>query len=418
MNYNNYAPPPNNGYNNQAPHMQQGYQQQGYPPQGQFGAVPQHGGQQGYAQNPQLGYGAPPMRQGYDSYPQQGYGAPQPGYQQNSPMPPQQGYGNPVHQPQTWVPPAPPFDPSYNADSDVEIIRKATKGFGTDEKALIHVLARKSPAHTLQLSERFEQLVGKSLVAVIEKETSKWFSFGLVGCASGPLDWDVALLHRAMQGLGTHEDLLTELLIGRSNGEINELKYAYEKKYHRSLQAAVQGDLSMKTERMFNMALTARRDEEYVPIDQARVQADIHTLYGASSKRLGTDEIQVCGIVLSRSDNHLRAVAQGYAMSHRKTVPEMIRAEFSGHMRDALLHAMDGAIDRPTRDANLLEESMAGMGTKDERLTYRVVRMHWDRAHTANVKARYQHVFRKDLVSRIKGETSGDYERLLVACLS
>lgn len=431
MSYNNYQQPYGGqpgGYNYNGPPQQNYASNQQYPPQGNYGPSPVGGFQPqqqntGYAPPPhgqQQGYGAPPMQQ-------QGYGAPpmqQGGYQ--APPPQNQGYGAPAYggqgyqqpQPQTWTPPAPPFDPAYNADADVEIIRKATKGFGTDEKQLINVLSHKSPAHTLQLSQRFEQLVGKPLIAVIEKETSKWFCFGLVGCASGPLDWDVALLKRAMAGMGTHEDLLTELLIGRSNGEMNELKYAYEKKYHKALQAAVQGELSMKTERMFNMALTARRDEEYIPIDHGRVQADIQTLYSNSTGQIGTDEIAVCGIILSRSDNHLRAVAQGYASMHRKTIPEMIRSEFSGHMKEALLHAIEGAIDRVRRDAHLLEEAMAGMGTKDERLTYRIVRMHWDRQHTAAVRAAYRQIYGKDLITRVKGETSGDYERLLVACLS
>lgn len=398
--YSNY---PNQQYSAPHPPYQQNYQGQ------------QPGGYSQNFSNAPAPYGPPSGQQGYPSAQQ--YSQPiQTTY-------PPQFQGSPSNlqwqsqQQHSWAPPAPPFDPMYNADGDVEILRRATKGFGTDEKALIAVLAQKSPAHTLQLAERFEQLVGKSLIQVIEKETSKWFCFGLVGCASGPLNWDVALLHRAMEGLGTHEDLLTELLIGRSNGEMNELKYAYEKKYHKALQSAVQGELSMKTERMFNMALTARRDEEYAPIDPMKVQNDIRTLYSASSTRLGTDEITVCGLILSRSDNHLRAVAHGYVQLHRKTVPDMITSEFSGHMKQALLHAINGAINRAARDAVLLEDAMQGMGTKDERLTYRVVRLHWDKQHTAAVKSAYYQMFGKDLIQRVKGETSGDYERLLIACL-
>jgi annexin A7/11 len=34
-----------------------------------------------------------------------------------------------------------------------------------------------------------------------------------------------------------------------------------------------------------------------------------------------------------------------------------------------------------------------------------------------HVRQAYQTRFKKDLVRRIKGETSGDYERLLVACV-
>lgn len=64
-----------------------------------------------------------------------------------------------------------------------------------------------------------------------------------------------------------------------------------------------------------------------------------------------------------------------------------------------------------------LEETMAGAGTKDHLLVNRVVRIHWDRNHMQQVKGAYQHLFHKSLTGRIKGETSGDYERLLIACL-
>jgi annexin A7/11 len=45
------------------------------------------------------------------------------------------------------------------------------------------------------------------------------------------------------------------------------------------------------------------------------------------------------------------------------------------------------------------------------------VRIHWDKNHLQQVKGAYQHHFHKGLVHRVKGETSGHYERLLVACL-
>jgi annexin A7/11 len=60
---------------------------------------------------------------------------------------------------------------------------------------------------------------------------------------------------------------------------------------------------------------------------------------------------------------------------------------------------------------------MKGMGTKDERLVVRAVRVHWDRQHLANVKAAYKHKYKQDLLQRVKGETSGDYQRLLIALL-
>ncbi len=71
----------------------------------------------------------------------------------------------------------------------------------------------------------------------------------LVLLSLGPLGGDLHLLHRACQGAGTHEDLLTEVLLGRSNEEIWLLKEGYQRVYHKDLVSVVRGELSMKTER-------------------------------------------------------------------------------------------------------------------------------------------------------------------------
>lgn len=86
-------------------------------------------------------------------------------------------------------------------------------------------------------------------------------------------------------------------------------------------------------------------------------------------------------------------------------------------MELALLHQLRTGTDKAMRDALLLEDAMAGAGTKDALLTNRVVRIHWDRNHMQQVKGAYQHKFHRSLKSRITGETTGDYEKLLVACL-
>jgi annexin A7/11 len=86
-------------------------------------------------------------------------------------------------------------------------------------------------------------------------------------------------------------------------------------------------------------------------------------------------------------------------------------------MEHALLHQLRTGTDKAMRDALLLEDAMAGIGTADHLLVNRVVRIHWDRNHMEQVKGAYQHHFHRSLTSRIRGETSGDYEKLMCACL-
>lgn len=99
----------------------------------------------------------------------------------------------------------------------------------------------------------------------------------------------------------------------------------------------------------------------------------------------------------------------------------MIKSEFSGHMEDALLFIVNSALPGPpgvSRDAQLIEDAMAGMGTKDERLIYRIMRAHWNRMHFEEVKRAFASTqSKKGLKSRVDGETSGDYKRFLLAII-
>lgn len=66
--------------------------------------------------------------------------------------------------------------------------------------------------------------------------------------------------------------------------------------------------------------------------------------------------------------------------------------------------------------ASLFEKSMAGMGTKDNKLIRLTVR-HRDPPVMALIKAAYFAQFGKSLYSRVDGETSGDYGRALLTII-
>ncbi|KAG6819092.1 hypothetical protein H0H93_015511 [Arthromyces matolae] len=60
---------------------------------------------------------------------------------------------------------------------------------------------------------------------------------------------------------------------------------------------------------------------------------------------------------------------------------------------------------------------MVGFGTKDKKLVYRIVRAHWDPNRLNAVKGAYQSRTGKTLEDRVKKETSGDYEKLMLTLL-
>ncbi|KAF4581077.1 annexin-like protein [Ophiocordyceps camponoti-floridani] len=404
-------PPHQGGYHQPPPgqYSQPPPGQYGQPPPGQYGQPPP--GQYGHLPPSQYGappsghYGAPPPGQ-YGHPPPGQYGAPPPGQSPQAPRtPPSLGYGAP--QIIQWDP-----------QPDVQALRSAMKGFGTDEKALIRILTTKDPLQMDLIRNTFARSLNRDLVKDLKSETSGWFEKGLVQLARGPLLTDVHYLQEAMAGPGTKEVVLNDVLLSRSNADLDAIKSAYHHAFHKSLVDAVKGELSMKTQRHFLMVLSASRAEDAAPVIPQQVEDDVTALYKATEAKMGTDELLVCDIMSHRNDNQIRAIAHRYQQRFNRDLEKVISSEFSGHMKDALLYQLRHATDKYMHAATLLEESMKGMGTKDHLLVSRVVRYHWDRNELANIKGAYQQRYGKTIGSRIKGETSGDYGRLMLACVA
>lgn len=291
------------------------------------------------------------------------------------------------------------------------------KGFGTDELTLIETLARPDPLHMALINQTFKQRHNRDLETDIVKETSGKLEKVLVALVRGPLMQDVCAVHEAVKGVGTNEKLLNDVLIGRSNADMNAIKAAFSKKYSQNLEAFVRGDLSMATEQFFNVIMAANRAEESAPINPQEMDSDLSNFYGAMTGNMGVDRMIVSRTLAQRSNNQIRALADGYRSKHKVTLKEAVSKSFSGHMRESLILMVDRAVDPAMSDAMALEDCMAGLGTKDDLLIERIVRIHWNRQHLERVKDAYMKKYGKALRSRVAGETKGDYEKALLGIL-
>lgn len=291
------------------------------------------------------------------------------------------------------------------------------KGFGTDEKTLIAILANKDPIQIGTIRVQYNQRLMRNLVGDLEKETSGYFKEGLIQIAKGPLESDCFNLMEAMKGLGTKESILDDVLVGRSNADINVIKDKYQQLFKRSLQSDLKGDLSGNTEQMYEMIISARRAEDSVPVNPQEIEQTVTDLQQSLGGFVGKNSLLVCQILTSKNDAQLRAIAQSYENRFHKSLDSALKSALSGHMQDALRLLVHRAKNRAEAEAVRLEDSMAGLGTKDQLLVQRVVRCHWDRNFMNAVSMEFKRLYKKDLIKRIEGETRGDYEKLMVACV-
>jgi annexin A7/11 len=318
-------------------------------------------------------------------------------------------------------PPSPGYDPRAVAPMDMTpeatTIRGAMKGMGTKDKVLIKALAKLDPLQIAGLRQAYKSHVGRDLEKDITSETSGYYREGLLAIVRGPLLQDAYSVKRAIKGLGTKERLLNDVLAGRSNADMRAIKTTYQHAFGKDMESDVGSDLSLDTKKHFMKIMAATRSEESSPIYPQQLEQDVASLHDFAEAKFGALDFKVRDILTDRSDGQIRATAQQYHQRYHNPLDALIRSKFSGHMEEALLLQLARATDRAMSDATQLEDAMKGMGTKDELLVQRVVRVHWDRQHLHQVKGAFRQRYKTDLVTRVKGETSGNYEELMERCL-
>ncbi|XP_060816208.1 annexin B11-like isoform X2 [Bombus pascuorum] len=303
----------------------------------------------------------------------------------------------------------------FDARADAEVLRKAMKGFGTDEKAIIHVLANRSNLQRQEIAVQFKTLYGKDLIKDLKSELSGNFE-RLVLAMMMPLPQFYAKeLHDAMAGIGTDECVLIEVLCTMSNHEIRVIKQAYEAMYGRTLEDDLRDDTSGNFKRLMVSLCCANRDESF-DIDHAAAIEDAKELLRAGELRFGTDESTFNAVLVQRNVPQLKQVFQEYENITGHAIEDAIENEFSGDIKKGLLAIVKCVKNRAGFFAEQLYKSMKGLGTDDDRLIRLVVtRCEVD---MGEIKETFRLLYNESLEEFISGDCSGHYKKCLLALVS
>ncbi|XP_036293102.1 annexin A13 isoform X2 [Pipistrellus kuhlii] len=129
-------------------------------------------------------------------------------------------------------------------------------------------------------------------------------------------------------------------------------------------------------------------------------------------KGMGTDESTIIEILSSRTSNERQQIKQKYKAMYGKDLQEVLESELSGHFKKTAL----ALLDRPSEyDARQLQKAMKGLGT-DEAMLIEVLCTRTNKEIIA-IKEAYQRLFDRSLESDVKGDTSGNFKKILVSLL-
>jgi len=316
------------------------------------------------------------------------------------------------------------YNLNFDATKEAVKIQDAMKGKGADEDAIIQILTNSTLAQRLQLATAYKSLFERDLLEQLKKELSGKLETVVEALLQKPEEYDATSLRNAIAGVGTNEDTLIEIIFSRSQEELEAIERAYKATFKKDLEADVKGDTSGAFQKLLLAHLAEERQVAYrgygwpsrgFQVDLSKAKADAKTLIDAGTKKWITDESIYVDIFAKRSLAHLKQVFDEYKRATNKDIEKAIKDDLSGDIEKTLVAIVEFVNNKNTFFAKRLRDSMQGLGTNDKKLVRIIVTR--SEKDLESIKEEYLRLFGKTLEHSVKNETSGDFEKVLVALL-
>ncbi|GAV83089.1 Annexin domain-containing protein [Cephalotus follicularis] len=296
---------------------------------------------------------------------------------------------------------------------DAEQLSKAFKGWGTNESLIISILAHRSAAQRKLIQQTYAETYGEDLLKALDKELSSDFERTVLLWTMDPAERDAYLSNEATKRFTSSNWVLMEIACTRSSLDLFMVRQAYHARFKKSLEE----DVAYHTTGDFRKLL--------VPlVSSFRYEGDeVHMMLAKSEAKILRDKItdkayndeELIRILTTRSKAQLNATLNHYNNEFGNAICKDLKTD----PKDDYLKLLRATIKCLTCPEKYLEKvlrlAINKMGTDEWALT-RVVTTRAE-VDMQRIKEEYQRRNSVPLDRAIAGDTSGDYEKMLLALI-
>ncbi len=297
---------------------------------------------------------------------------------------------------------------------DAAVLRKAMKGWGTDEAAIIEITANRSNKDRQEILKAYKTAFGRDGLEDLKSELGGDLGKTIKAMYLTPIDYDCKELKRAMKGAGTDEDTLIELIGSRSSSHLKQVKLRYKELFKEELENDVKSDTSGDIRKLLVSLLQCNRSEN-TQIDTAKLDIEVVELYNAGEGKWGTEESVFNRIFVTRSPAELRYINKKYLEKSGKNLLDILDSEFSGDLLKLYRTVTIALLNPVAYFARRIREACKGCGTNDDLLIRILVTR--DEIDLKEIDKYYKENYNMTLKEQVEDECSGDYKKLLVALI-
>ena len=213
-----------------------------------------------------------------------------------------------------------------------------------------------------------------------------------------------------MKGLETDEGVLIEIIGSRSSYELSEIKRVFKIMYGKELIKWIESETNGNLPKLLVSLLTNQRSENTIP-NQQQCMNDAQVLYQEGEARWGTDETIFNNIFSTRSKAEIVCIDKCYISLRGKSIEKAIDNEFSGDTKKLFKTLFKVLINTPAYFAQRIHEAVDGLGTNDKKLIRNIVSR--SEIDMPLIKQAYRNMYGTEMLSDVRGDTSGDYKKIL-----
>ena len=281
---------------------------------------------------------------------------------------------------------------------------------GKDENYFIELTSNKTNSERVKLRDDYKAKFGRDLLEDFEKNFKSDFLETLIGVFKSPEEYDADLLYKAMKGIGSDKDIITEVLCFRNPDRINQIKAKFQEKYGKDLVAEIKSETSGDYQKIVLRLLEGDRTQDG-KADLQKCSGIAEELYKAGEGKLGTDEATFIKYFTSLAPNELLLVCKEYHKKYKKNMLDVIENEFTGKEKKLMTVILYSLFSPSEFFAKQIMDSIKGVGTDDVKLIRSIITRY--SIDMKKVKKYFKKMYNKELLDEVKEDVSGSYGRIL-----